>query len=209
LAPELASDRKIFESPAQQQMEPEGDITRLLRAWEAGDPDALRQLMSLVYAELHQLAGRQLARERAGHTLQTTALVNELYLRLVELRGVDWQGRRHFKALCARLMRRVLVDLARTRNAGKRRGGTPHLGLTSAEHVATVDEGDIVAVDEALEKLASLDPRKAHVVELRFFGGLTVEETAESLQVSPETVMRDWAMARAWLASMLGEPGVP
>lgn len=180
-------------------MDSTSDITRLLRAWEAGDQDAFQQLMTVVYGELHELARRQMARERADHTLQTTALVNEIYLRLVDVRGVEWQGRQHFKALCARLMRRVLVDIARTRNAGKRKGDAPHLELTAAGDLAVVDETEIIAVHEALEKLSRLDARKAQVVELRFFGGFSVEETAKSLDISEETVMRDWAMARAWL----------
>ena len=172
--------------------------TGLLRAWGAGDPAALEQLIPLVHDELRQLARRYMGRERAGHTLQPTALVNEAYLRLVDYRRMRWENRAHFFAVSAQLMRRILVDHARRRNV-KRGGGIRHFSL---EDVAVVDArrtDDMVALDDALEALGRIDARKMRVVELRFFGGLTVEETAEVLNVSTVTVMRDWNTARAWL----------
>jgi RNA polymerase sigma-70 factor, ECF subfamily len=176
------------------------DVTGLLRAWGAGDEAALRQLMPLVYDEIHRLARRYMARERPGHALQTTALVHEVYFRLVDVKNVDWQNRSHFYALCARLMRRILVDFARSKNFQKREGKFAHLQLDAAAHLEVATAGsEVVAVDEALQKLAKTDPRKSEMVELRFFGGLTVEETASVLGVSPETVMRDWKLAKAWL----------
>jgi RNA polymerase sigma-70 factor, ECF subfamily len=176
------------------------DVTGLLRAWGAGDEAALRQLMPLVYDEIHRLARRYMARERPGHALQTTALVHEVYFRLVDVKNVDWQNRSHFYALCARLMRRILVDFARSKNFQKREGKFAHLQLDAAAYLEVATAGsEVVAVDEALQKLAKTDPRKSEMVELRFFGGLTVEETASVLGVSPETVMRDWKLAKAWL----------
>jgi RNA polymerase sigma-70 factor, ECF subfamily len=176
------------------------DVTELLRAWGDGDEAALQHLMPLVYDEIHRLAKRYMARERPGHSLQTTALVHEVYFRLIDVRNVDWQNRNHFYALCARLMRRILVDFARARNVQKREGNFPHLDLEEAAHIEGPGPGfDVLAVDEALKKLAAFDARKSEIVELRFFGGLTVEEVAAVLSVSPETVMRDWALAKAWL----------
>jgi RNA polymerase sigma-70 factor, ECF subfamily len=175
------------------------DITRLLLAWNNGDEAALEELTPLVYAELHRLARRYMGRERSGHTLQTSALVNEAYLRLIDWKNVRWQNRAHFFAVSAQLMRRILVDFARANTYAKRGGGAPHLDL---EEVAVVspDRGtDIVALDEALTSLAALSPRQSQVVELRFFGGLSLEETAEVLKVSIGTVRRDWSLARAWL----------
>lgn len=175
------------------------EITGLLRAWGLGDEGALQQLMPLVYDELHRLAHRYMAREQPGQTLQTTALVNEVYLRLVDVNNVDWKDRAHFYGLCARLMRRILIDFARSRNYQKRGGQIPHIELDEAVTVSAVVGSELLAVDEALKKLAIVDARKSDVVELRFFGGLTVEETASALGVSNETVMRDWKLAKAWL----------
>jgi RNA polymerase sigma-70 factor, ECF subfamily len=175
------------------------EVTRLLQAWGAGDQDALQQLMPFVYNELHRLAHHYMAAEKSGQTLQTTALVHEVYLRLVDVKDVNWQNRAHFYGLCARLMRRILVDFARSRNYQKRGGHFPHIELEEAATVSAVVGSELLAVDEALKELAAVDVRKSSVVELRFFGGLTVEETAAALGVSVETVMRDWKLAKAWL----------
>jgi RNA polymerase sigma-70 factor (ECF subfamily) len=175
------------------------EITRLLQAWCSGDESALERLMPLVYSELHRLAHRYMAGEQPGQTLQTTALVHEVYLRLVYANDINWQDRAHFYAICARLMRRILVDFARSRNYQKRGGHSPHIELEDAVTVSAVVGSELLAVDEALKELAKLDQRKSEVVELRFFGGLTVEEVAAALKVSPETVMRDWKLAKAWL----------
>jgi RNA polymerase sigma factor (TIGR02999 family) len=175
------------------------EITELLVAWGDGDESALKALTPLVYEELHRLAHRYMGRELSGHTLQTTALVNEAYVRLIDWKNVRWQSRAHFFAVSAQLMRRILVDFARSRGADKRGGGVPVIELDEAA-VISVDKGaEMVALDEALGALAMLDARQSKVVELRFFGGLTVEETAEVLQVSPGTVRRDWTLAHAWL----------
>jgi RNA polymerase sigma-70 factor, ECF subfamily len=175
------------------------EVTRLLLAWNDGDEGALEKLVPQVYQELRRLAKRQMRGEHPDHTLQTTALINEAYLRLVDLRNIQWQNRAHFFALCARLMRRILVDFARSRHYAKRGGGAQPISLEESLVVSPAQSTDLVAVDDALKALAKVDARKAQVVELRFFGGLTVEETAEVLKVSPETVQRDWKMAKAWL----------
>jgi RNA polymerase sigma-70 factor, ECF subfamily len=180
-----------------------GDISTLLRAWSDGDRNALERLTPIVYDELHRLARRYMRRERPGHTLQTTALVNEAYMRLVDYKRMQWQDRAHFFAVSAQLMRRILVDRARRRNL-KRGGGAPHVSLEDAAAVgdgngALDPGGNLVALDDALNTLALLDPRKVQVVEMRFFGGLTLEETAEVLKVSPVTVRRDLRTAKAWL----------
>ncbi|HVP51105.1 MAG TPA: sigma-70 family RNA polymerase sigma factor [Terriglobales bacterium] len=175
------------------------EVTQLLLAWNDGDESALEKLVPLVYHELRHLAQRRMRLERPDHTLQTTALINEAYLRLVDVHNVHWQNRAHFFALCARLMRRILVDYARTRHYAKRGGGAQAISLDQSLPVAAGRSPDLVAVDEALHALAGVDARKAQVVELRFFGGLTVEETAEVLKVSPETVRRDWRLAKVWL----------
>jgi RNA polymerase sigma-70 factor (ECF subfamily) len=175
------------------------EITVLLRAWRDGDEQALEKLTPQVYRELHRAAERCMARERDGHTLQTTALINELYLRLSDLKLIDWQNRAHFFALCARQMRRILTDQARARHSHKRGSGAQPVLLDVALVVAPEQSADLVAVDDALNQLAKVDERKSQVVEMRFFGGLSVEETAEVLKVSPETVMRDWRLAKAWL----------
>ena len=175
------------------------EVTRLLHAWRAGDDCALEQLMPIVYNEVHRLARRYMAAEQPGHTLQTTALVHETYLRLVDAKSIDWQNRAHFYAICARVMRRILVDFARSRNYQKREGKFAHIQLEEAATVSTIVSSELLAVDEALSQLAAVDTRKSEIVEMRFFGGLTVEEIATALQVSPETVMRDWKLAKAWL----------
>jgi RNA polymerase sigma factor (TIGR02999 family) len=174
-------------------------VTELLLAWGSGDRVAFDELVPIVHQELRRLARLQLRGERNNHTLQTTALVNEAFIRLVDLRRIRWQDRAHFLALSARLMRRILVDHARSRNYRKRGGGAVNVTLDDALLSATERGADLVALDDALEALAQVDPRKSRVVELRFFGGLTVEETAEALKVSPETVLRDWRLAKVWL----------
>jgi len=179
------------------------DITTLLVAWGRGDEAALEQIIPLVHRELHQIARRCLKGERPGHTLQPTALVNEAYLRLVDVRRVNWNNRTHFLAMSARLMRRVLVDFARSRQYQKRGGGVMRVSLDEAQGVSTERGQDLVALDEALTTLSAIDERKARVIEMRFFGGLTAEETAEVLEVSRETVLRDWRLARAWLMQEL------
>jgi RNA polymerase sigma factor (TIGR02999 family) len=175
------------------------EVTLLLRAWGEGDALALDRLAPIIYQELHRIARGYMARERPNHTLQTTALVNEAYVRLIDVRRVSWQDRAHFFAVCARAMRRILVDHARSRGYQKRGGGQEALQLDEAMTVDGSPGAGILELDEALNRLAEIDPRKGQVVEMRFFGGLTVEETAEALKISPETVMRDWKLARAWL----------
>jgi len=180
-------------------------VTQLLLAWSAGDQSALDALAPLVYDELRRLARRHMGGERGGHTLQATALVNEAYLKLVEINRVQWQNRAHFFAMSARLMRRILVDFARARRSQKRGAGGQKVSLDEALLVA--DSGqDLIAVDEALQALANVDARKSQVVEMRFFGGLSVQETAAALNVSPDTVMRDWKVAKAWLSRELASP---
>ena len=183
------------------------EVTQLLLAWNEGDECALEKLVPLVYQELRRLAKRQMRRERPDHTVQTTALINEAYLQLVDIRNVHWQNRAHFFALCARLMRRILVDYARTRHYAKRGGGARPVSLDQSPAVSPAPSKDLVAVDDALKALTKIDDRKAQVVELRFFGGLTVEESAEVLQVSPETVRRDWKLAKVWLLRELSGAG--
>lgn len=187
---------------------PRSDVTELLLAWGTGDNEALSQLIPLVHDELHRLAGLYMRRERPGHMLQTTALVNEVYVRLVDSSRVRWQDRAHFFAVCAQLMRRILVDFARSRNYQKRGGGIRHAPLEEGATVAIAEDPDIVALDDALNHLAQVDKRKSEVVELRYFGGLSVEETAEVLNVSAETVKRDWRLAKAWLLMELDSKGV-
>jgi RNA polymerase sigma factor (TIGR02999 family) len=180
-----------------------GSVTGLLLAWRAGDERALAHLTALVHQELHRIARRCLRGERSGGSLPPTALVHEAYLRLVGAQHVNWQNRAHFLAMAARLMRRVLVDLARARRRGKRGGGALHVSLPEGLR-ALERTHDLVALDDALGALAAIDPRRSEVVELRFFGGLSVEETAAVLGVSSDTVMRDWKLARAWLRRELG-----
>jgi len=178
-------------------------ITQLLVAWGDGDRSALDQLAPLVEAELRRLARGYMRGERRGHTLQTSALVNETYLKLVEQRHMRWQDRAHFLAICASLMRRILVDYARRRQYQKRGGGAPQVTLAEAEALSDERAPDLVALDEALKSLAEVDPRRSQVVELKFFGGLNIEETAEVLKVSTTTVERDWTIAKAWLHKTL------
>jgi RNA polymerase sigma-70 factor, ECF subfamily len=175
------------------------EITTLLLAWGSGDRAALDQLMPLVHDELRRMAHRYLGRERAGHTLQSAALVNEAYLKLLGERQMDWQNRAHFFAVASQVMRQILVDYARTRNRDRRGGGVQRVSLEDALAVASEQSAELVALDDALHGLAAFDERKSKVAELRFFGGLSVEETAEVLQVSPVTVMREWRLAKAWL----------
>jgi RNA polymerase sigma factor (TIGR02999 family) len=174
-------------------------VTQLLKAWSLGQDAALEELIPLVHQELRRLARRYMYGERAGHTLQTTALVNEAYLRLVNSRRVNWQNRAHFFAISAQLMRRILVDSARARGYQKRGGGVPKVTLDEALMGSKEKGQNLVKLDDALKALAEVDPRKGKVVELRFFGGLSVEETAEVLKVSPDTVHRDWRLSKAWL----------
>jgi RNA polymerase sigma factor (TIGR02999 family) len=174
-------------------------LTQLLSAWSEGDKAALEQLMPMVYQELHRLAARHLAHERPGHTLQTTALVHEAFLRLTDQKRVRWQNKAHFLGIAAQMMRRILVDYARGRRYAKRGGGAAVVLLEEAAMVSVERAADLVAVDDALTRLSELDARKGRVVELRFFGGLSVEETAEVLHVSPNTVLREWRTAKAWL----------
>jgi len=184
------------------------DITRLLTAWTDGDQSALEKLVPLVESELHRLAHHYMGRERPGHTLQTSALVNEAYIRLIDWKNVRWQNRAHFFAVSAQLMRRILVDFARERNYLKRGGGALQVSLAEAESLPLERNDDLVALDEALAKLTQFDDRKGRVVELRFFGGLSVREVAEVLKVSEETVMRDWRLAKVWLLRELGQESV-
>ena len=181
-------------------MESSEGITQLLIRWNTGDEGALDKLMPLVESELRRLAGNYLRRERPGHTLQPTALVNEAYLRLVDQRDAKWQNRAHFYGIAAKLMRRILVDHARVKYAEKRGGAEQQrLSITSAQGVSASPDLDILALHEALEELAKLDPQQERIVELKFFGGLSIEEVAEVLRIGHATVERDWKMARAWL----------
>jgi RNA polymerase sigma factor (TIGR02999 family) len=194
-------------------MSPNSDSgpTELLRAWSQGDGSALDRLMPLVYNELHRLARHYMRRERPDHTLQATSLVNEAYLRLIDVNRVEWRNRAHFLALAAQMMRRILVESARNRQRLKRGGGAIHVNLDDVQELPDSKEYDVVALSDALSGLATFDARMSQVVELRFFGGLTVDETAHVLNVSPETVMRDWKTAKAWLLREVtrGAPGPP
>lgn len=176
-----------------------GELTQLLVDWSNGDDLALDKLTPLVYRELHQMANRYMNRERDGHTLQTTALVNEAYLRLIDQKNMRWQNRAHFYGVAAKVMRRILVDHARHHYRAKRGGGTRRVALDEAAILTADPAADMIALDEALNQLATIHLRKSQVVELRFFGGLTIEETAEVLKVAPATVMHDWTLAKAWL----------
>ncbi len=188
-------------SPAQK------DVTQLLLAWSSGDQAALDQLIPLVYAELHRIAKRFMGREQADHTLQTSALINEAYLRLIEVKNAHWQNRAHFYAVSAQIMRHILVDLARARQKLKRGGQAQQVSLDEALTVTQARSTDFVALDDALTTLSRLDPRQSKVVELRFFGGLTEDEIAEVLGVSPRTVRSDWSMAKVWLLRALSKSG--
>lgn len=178
-------------------------VTELLHAWSAGDDQALQDLIPVVHDELSRLARRKMAHERPGQTLQPTALVNEAYLRLMDVKRLQWQDRAHFYAIAARVMRRILVDRARRRGARKRGDDVQLLHIEEADVVPAKPSYDLLALDEALDTLETLDPRKARVIELRFFTGLNVEESAIALGVSPETVKRDWRLAKAWLQAQL------
>jgi RNA polymerase sigma-70 factor (ECF subfamily) len=182
-----------------------GDVTELLLAWSNGDRQALDKLIPMVYDELHRMAKRCLHRERADHTLQATALVNEAYLRLIDQNKVTWQNRAHFFAIAAQIMRRILVDYARGHRATKRGGSLQKLSLDEAIALPGQEDIDLELVDDALNKLAELDPRQSQIVELRFFGGLSIEETAQVLGISPATVKREWGMAKAWLYRQLSK----
>ena len=186
---------------------PNPDVTQLLLAWGRGDEAALADLTARVHAELRRIARRYMAGERKGHTLQTTALVTEAYLRLIDSQRVKWQNRAHFFAVSAQLMRRILVDHARSRRYQKRGGGVHRVTLNETLFAPQEQGEDLVAVDDALTALAHFDPRKAKVVELRFFGGLSVEETAQVLAVSADTVLRDWRLAKAWLRREIATSG--
>ena len=179
------------------------DVTQLLRAWSQGDEAALEQLVPLVETELHRLARAYMSRERKGHTLQATALVNEVFVRFAHTPTVRWEDRAHFIGIAARLMRRVLVDHARSRGSRKRGGGAEQLPLDVAQLATPEPAVDVIAVDRALETFTKIDPRKSQIVELRFFGGLSVEETADVLSISVETVKRDWRVAKLWLSREL------
>lgn len=174
-------------------------ITQLLKDWSNGDHSAGDQLMILVYGELHRMAHQHMRKERPGHTLQTSALVNQAYVRLVDQKNVQWQNRAHFFAIAAQMMRRILVDHARCRQYAKHGGDARFVSLDEVAIVSEERATDIVALDDALLRLTAIDPRKSQIVELRFFGGLSIDETAALLEVSPGTVMRDWTLAKAWL----------
>src|SRR5215813_2214449 len=175
------------------------DVTQLLIKWSRGDKAALDDLMPVVHSELRRIARRYMARERPGHTLQTTALINEAYLRLVDQQSVEWQDRAHFFAVAAQVMRHILVDHARKYHSDKRGAGAQKIALDDVAIANQERAAELVALDEALDELATLDPRQSQIVELRFFGGLTVEETAEAMRLAPITVMREWRLAKAWL----------
>jgi RNA polymerase sigma factor (TIGR02999 family) len=189
-------------------MPPNADLpaTELLRAWSQGDESAREQLIPLLYGELHRLARRYMRQERADHTLQPTALVNEAYLRLIDINRIEWRNRTHFLALAAQTMRRILVESARNRHRQKRGGGAVRESIEDVEDLPKPEERDVIALSDALTGLAAFDARMSQVVELRYFGGLSVEETADVLNVSPETVMRDWKTAKAWLLRELRQP---
>jgi RNA polymerase sigma factor (TIGR02999 family) len=180
------------------------ETTRLLRAWAAGDADALEQLTPRVYNELRRIAARMMRGEREEITIQTTALVHEAYLKMVDVDNVDWRHRAHFFAVSAQIMRHILLDRARRRLAAKRGGAAARIDLDQVADFGSTRAQEVIYLDDALVALAKMDPRKAQVIELRFFAGLSVDETAEVLKVSPETVLRDWRLARAWLLSELG-----
>ena len=186
------------------------EVTGLLKAWGTGDEEALGRLTPVVYDELRRIARRHMRNERAGNTLQTTALIHEAYLRLVDIERAEWQDRVHFFAVCAQIMRRILLDRARRRSTAKRGGEMKMINHSSAINldeipdIASAKAAQLIAVDDALDSLAKIDERKAQVIELRYFGGLTVEETAEALNISPQSVMRDWKLAKAWLLRELG-----
>ncbi|MEW6127907.1 MAG: sigma-70 family RNA polymerase sigma factor [Acidobacteriota bacterium] len=176
------------------------DVTQLLVDWQGGEPQALEELLPLVYQELHRLADHYLRRERVGHTLQATALINEAYLRIIDQKAVNWQNRAHFIGVAAQMMRRILVDHARSHLYAKRGGGAQKLTIDAAIELPQQERDlDLVALDDALQRLEQIDPKQSKIIELRFFGGLTIEETAEVLKISPATIKREWNWAKAWL----------
>ena len=179
------------------------ETTQLLLDWAHGNPAALDALTPRIYKELRRMAAGLTKRERAGHTLEATALVHEVYIKLIDVRQVDWKGRAHFFAACAQIMRRILVDAARKRSANKHGGGLERFNVDDVLHLSPSKDGRLVALDDALAELQELDPRRARIVELRYFGGLSVEETAGALGVSVETVTRDWRLARGWLLTQI------
>jgi RNA polymerase sigma factor (TIGR02999 family) len=183
------------------------EVTRLLADWGRGDRSALDKLFPLVHAELRRIAKRQMSQERAGHTLQATALVNEAYLKLAGQEGFEWHDRAHFYAVCAQVMRHILIDHARGHARDKRGGGAIQVSLNEVAVMPAEQAGDFVALDEALRALEAIDPQKGRIVELRYFGGLSIEETAEVLKISPRTVRREWQRAKAWLYRMIAEGG--
>jgi RNA polymerase sigma-70 factor (ECF subfamily) len=183
------------------------EVTRLLKDWSSGDSGALDQLMPIVYSELRAVAARYLRRERQDHTLQPTALVNETYLRLIDQKQANWQNRAHFVGVAAQMMRRILVDHAKSRNRAKRGGGASRVQLDDAVALGEERADDLVELDQALTALAAFDERKSRVVEMKYFGGLSVEETAEVLQISTVTVARDWKLAKAWLYTHIKDDG--
>ena len=182
------------------------EVTKLLKDWGTGDESAPEKLMPLVYDELRRLAHQYMRREKPGHTLQTSALVNEAYVRLVNQDKIQWESRAHFFGIAACLMRRILVDQARRRNFAKRGGGAIRVSLNETTAIAQEQSASVVALEDALRTLEQIDPRKSRIVELRFFGGMSIEETAEALKVSPGTVMREWTFARAWLRNQMSAP---
>jgi RNA polymerase sigma factor (TIGR02999 family) len=184
-----------------------GEVTQLLLDWSNGDKAALDKLIPLVYEELHRLAHHYMGRERPGHTLQTTAIVNEAYTHLINQREVQWQNRAHFFGIASHLMRHILSGYARSRQCAKRGGGAHQVGLEEAMLVSEERVAEMVALDDALDSLAQIDERKSRIVEMRFFGGMSIEETAEVLGVSPGTVMRDWTLAKAWLRCEMDKEG--
>jgi len=181
------------------------DVTQLLKDWTGGDEAAADRLMPLVHEELRRLAHQYMRREKPGHTLQTSALVNEAYVRLVDQSKIQWESRAHFFGIAARLMRQILVDQARRKNFAKRGGGAIRVSLDSANAIAQEQSANVMALDEALKTLEQTDLRKSQIVELRFFGGMSIEETAEALKISPGTVMREWTFARAWLRNQMSQ----
>jgi RNA polymerase sigma factor (TIGR02999 family) len=185
------------------------EITRLLQSRSDGDEQALAKLTPVLYKELHRMAHRYMRQERPGHTLQTTALINEAYLRLIGWKNVRWQNRAHFFGVSAQLMRKILVDFARSRNYAKRGSGARVVSLEEAPGISRDRAGDILALDEALQTLAAIDPRKGQIVELRFFGGLTLEETADVLKVSSRTIRREWELAKVWLGREMSAKTTP
>jgi len=183
-------------------------VTVLLKAWSGGNPKALEELIPLVYQELHRLARGQMRRQHVGGTLQTTALANEAYMKLVGAQAIEWKDRAHFFAVAAQMMRRILVDATRARLAAKRQGGALRVTFSDQLRFGSGEDSSLLALDDALSALAALDPRKVKVVEMRYFGGLSVEETAEVLKISPQSVMRDWKLAKVWLAREVSRSGV-